>query len=238
MRKAIKVLKIIGNVVLWLFVAFAIFVTVLVFSAQGNKDGLPDIMGKSLVTIQSDSMSPVFKKGDLIIDKILTAEEKKNCKVGDIITMYYDIDGDGEEEINTHRIVEVYEENGTTYYITQGDNEQMSPVADRPTSAAKVLGKYTGTKIPFVGSFISFLQTSTGFLVVIVIPLILFFLYELYHFFAVVVRIRMKDKVSAEQEEEIKKRAIEEYLRQQAQNQAQTDEPSEKSEEKSEEKTE
>lgn len=232
MRKAIKVLNIIGNVVLWLFVAFAIFVTVLVFSSQGNKDGLPNIMGKSLVTIQSDSMSPEFKKGDLIIDKILTTEEKQNCQVGDVITMYYDINGDGEDEINTHRIVEVYQESGYTYYITRGDNAEMCPVNDSPTLCTKVLGKYTGTKVPFVGSFISFLQTSTGFLVIIVIPLIIFFLYELYHFITVIVRIRMKGKVSAEQEEEIKRRAVEEYLRQQAQNSEQKDDKSEKSEDK------
>jgi signal peptidase len=64
---------------------------------------------------------------------------------------------------------------------------------------------------------IGFLRSSLGFFLCIVLPLILFFLYELYRFIAILVTERAKKKpVSAETEEEIKRRAIEEYLKQQA----------------------
>ncbi|MGN1095845.1 MAG: signal peptidase I [Eubacteriales bacterium] len=211
-----KTLSIVGNVLLWLFVAFAVFMTVLVFSSQSNKESIPNIMGKSLITIQSDSMKPEFKKGDLIIDKILTNDEKKELKVGDIITYYVDLNGDGEKELNTHRIVDVYEDGGYVYYVTKGDNKETNPVNDKdPVMHPYVLAKYTGTKIGGVGKIISFLQTSVGFMVVIVIPLVIFFLFELYNFISIIVRMKGKGKISKEEEEEIKKRAIEEYLRQQ-----------------------
>lgn len=217
--KAKRILSIIGNTVLWLFVVFAVVVTVLVFSSLNNQDGLSNIGGKSLVTILSDSMSPTFNEGDLLLVNPVAAEDKSKCKVGEVITFYADLNGDGKDDINTHRITEVKEEGGYVYYKTRGDNPKI--VADDPwtLSYTKVLGKYeekSSNRIRFVGKAISFLQTSTGFMCVIVIPLVLFFLFELYNFITVLVKLRVKGKVSAEDEAEIKRRAIEEYLRQQA----------------------
>lgn len=216
MKSVKKTLSFIGNILLWLFVAFSVFMTILVFSAQGNKEGLSNIMGKSLVTIQSDSMKPTFKTGDLIIDQVLTTGEKSKLQPGDIITYYVDLNGDGISELNTHRIMEVYEENGYTYYITKGDNKETNPVNDKePVMHTYVLAKYTGVKLGGVGTVISFLQTPTGFMCVIVLPLVVFFLFELYNFIALVIRLRGKNGISKEEEEEIKKRAVEEYLRRQ-----------------------
>ncbi|MGN0494034.1 MAG: signal peptidase I [Acutalibacteraceae bacterium] len=216
MKSVKKTLAVIGNIILWLFVIFAVFMTVLVFSAQANNEGLSNIMGKSLVTIQSDSMSPIFKTGDLIIDKVLTNGEKSKLKTDDIITYYVDLNGDGISELNTHRIVDVYEENGYTYYVTKGDNNETNPVNDKePVMSSYVLAKYTGVKLGGVGTAISFLQTPTGFLCVIVLPLVVFFLFELYSFIALIIRLKGNKGISKEEEEEIKKRAVEEYLRRQ-----------------------
>ena len=219
MKKLNKALKIVGNTLIWLFVVFAILMTVVVLSAQNNKDGLSNIFGKSLVTVQSDSMYPTFKTGDLIIVEVLTNDKKAQLKPDDIITYYVDLNGDGNSELNTHRIKETYEENGYTYYVTKGDNSKTNPVNDKdPVSSPYVLAKYTGTKLGGVGTVISFLQTPTGFLCVIVLPLVVFFLFELYSFIALVIRLKGKKGITKEEEEEIKKRAVEEYLRRQQEN--------------------
>lgn len=215
MKSVKKTLSVIGNVILWLFVIFAVFVTVLVFSSQSNKDGISNIFGKSLITIQSDSMKPTFQTGDLIIDQVLTNADKTTLQPGDVITYYVDLNGDGISELNTHRIVERYEEGGYTYYITKGDNNETNPVNDAPIMHTYVLAKYTGTRLAGVGYVIDFLQTSTGFLCVIVLPLVVFFLFELYNFIALIIRMKGGNKISKEEEEEIKKRAVEEYLRKQ-----------------------
>ena len=51
-------------------------------------------------------------------------------------------------------------------------------------------------------------------------PLFAFFIFELYNFITVIVSMRAK-KTNKEQEEEIRRRAIEEYIREQALLQAQ-----------------
>ena len=234
-----KILKIVGNVFLWLFVAFALVVTILAFAAQRSADGVPSIGGKCYMTVLSDSMNAKkttdeavleqlagykvkgFKKGDLIIGKKLTGTQKLELKVGDVISYLTDINGDGrEEEINSHRIIAInYDENGEIYsYTTQGDNREMSTVPDEPVRWQYVIAKYTGSRVPGLGGFLGFLQKPTGFLVIIVLPLVLFFGYEVFVFIKTLLSIKNSGKkvISSADEELIKQRAVEEYLRQQA----------------------
>ena len=190
-----KALKIVGNVILWLFVAFAAITMVFSLSAAANNDGVPSIFGKSLITIQSDSMNPTFKKGDLIFDDTLSGVEKMTLEIDDVITFKADLDGDGKDELNTHRIIDIvdaggnsvkddedYYKNNNVYYRTQGDNKETNATPDEHlVRHDTVVGKYTGAKLGGMGKVLDFLQSSTGFLVVIVLPLALFFIYELYN---------------------------------------------------------
>ena len=215
-----KVLSIILNTIIWIFVVFSLLITILVFSAQGSKDGVPSIFGKSLITISTDSMEPVYEVGDLVFMQKLDDEEIENLKVGDIITFHapIDINGDGiVGDINTHRI---YKIDGNVF-ITKGDHNLIpdNEGDDKYTvHVSDVIGVCTEDgKIGGVGNVISFLRSSLGFFLCIVLPLILFFLYELYHFISILVTEKAKKNagVSAESEEEIKRRAVEEYLAQQ-----------------------
>ncbi len=218
MKKHMKTLEIIANVVLWLFVAFAVLITVMVFAAQ-DADGVPSIGGKCTINIVSDSMSPTFDSGDLVFANKLSDAEKMQLKVNDIITFYADLDGDGNKELNTHRIVDFeYDSMGNVLgYYTKGDNPLTNPVRDEKyVTCANVICVATGTVWSNVGGFLSFLQTSLGFFLVIVLPLAAFFIYELVHF--ILTYLSMKNdtkKISAADEELIKQRAIEEYLKQQ-----------------------
>ena len=107
--KAKKVIGIIVNVLLWLFVIFAVAVTVIAVSANTNKKNVPTIGGKCYLTVLSDSMNadkPAevasdkpsgFKKNDLIIGKYIADNESEinKLEVGDVITFEYDINRDG-----------------------------------------------------------------------------------------------------------------------------------------------
>lgn len=58
-------------------------------------------------------------------------------------------------ELNTHRIVDRYEESGYIYYVTKGDNQSTNPINDKdPVKSQYALAKYTGTKVPGVGKLI------------------------------------------------------------------------------------
>ena len=57
-----------------------------------------------------------FKKGDMVVDETLSAKEKKNLKVGDVITFYDTTLGNGQGQgLNSHRIVYINEEGD--YYL-------------------------------------------------------------------------------------------------------------------------
>ena len=110
---------------------------------------------------------------------------------------------------NTHRIVEIVEEGKSKSFITRGDN---NPVNDESkVSASDIIGKWTGTKLAGFGNVLSFLRSKTGFFICIVIPMAIFFLFELYKFIVVLIEAK-KPKISEEDEEAIKRKAIEEYL--------------------------
>ena len=218
--KTKKIFSIAVNTILWLFVAFSLLITILVFSAQGSADGVPAVFGKSLITISTDSMEPVYNAGDLVLMEKIDDKGKESLKVGDIITFHapIDINGDGLiGDINTHRIYETHHDQN--YFVTIGDNNNgPDNKGDTPYTVhySDIIGVCTEDgKIGGLGNVINFLRSSLGFFLCIVLPLILFFLYELYHFITILVTEKAKKAavgVSAETEEEIKKRAVEEYL--------------------------
>ena len=247
-----KVLSIVGNTILWLFVAFAIVITVIVF-ASNNKSGdnsLPSIGGLAFVSIKTNSMdkSPYpddyaeggrlygkkgFKSGSLIFVNTLTDLEKAQLQVGDVITFSHDLDGDGTVDLNTHRIIEIHDEReteGYIYFVTQGDHNYSPDGVYNPEThdndstlkpggyivyGSDVLGKWNGHKIGGLGNVLLYLQTRTGFFVVIILPLIAFFLYELIRFIFVVLSLKGKKT-----EDEIRQKVMEELLRAQQQQNA------------------
>ena len=92
-----KIAEIVGNVVIWGFVGFSALITILVFSSQGSSDGIPSLLGKSLLTIQTASMEQTYNVGDMVFMSKLSDEEKMQLQPGDIITYRapIDINGDG-----------------------------------------------------------------------------------------------------------------------------------------------
>ncbi|MBO4584967.1 MAG: signal peptidase I [Clostridia bacterium] len=224
-----KVLRIVGNVLIWIFIIFAALVTVLAFAAQSSSDGIPSIAGRAVLTVQTDSMSRSaeeegkitlqegwergFNAGDIIIGKKLTTDEMKSLKVGDVITFKTTLAGTNQEGLNSHRIVEVQGSGDSVVYVTRGDNNLGEDT--EPVGWEKVICVYTGTRLPGLGKVLDFLQTSTGFLVVIVIPLVLFFIYELIVFIRKFLKVKNagKKQITAADEEAIKQKAIEEYLK-------------------------
>ena len=219
-EKMKKTADVVLNVLIWIVVAFSLLVTVLVFSAQGSADGVPSLFGKSLITIETGSMEPTYNSGDLVFMTKLTDEEKANLQPGNIITYYapIDINQDGVKgDINTHRIVSIDKE--TMSIKTRGDNKETNTKDDDYVIGySDVIGICTeDEKISGLGNVIRFLSSSLGFFLCIVLPLALFFIYELYNFIRLLVTEKAKNApVSADVEEEIKKKAIEEYLKQQA----------------------
>lgn len=203
-------------------------ILVVVLSLTSGRSGVPNIFGYAPLSVQSDSMKDTLVEGDLIISKVST-KSTDTFEVGDIVSFYQDIAG--EQRLNTHRIVEIVKDNETQYYRTQGDNKDTNPEPDKQLKKSlDILAVYTGTKIPGVGGFLSFIRTQLGFFLVILLPMILFFVYEAIR---VIMNIIAYNKEKAAEEaaaavansdltEEQKQRAIEEYLAKQKAQESET----------------
>lgn len=192
-KKGRKIVNLIVNIILVVALVLAAVCTYVSFvSASGN--GVPSVLGLEFFSIQTDSMSPTLEAGDLAIGRVI--KDKTTLRVGDIITYWTVING--ERVLNTHRIEAIYDGGGFLIFGTKGDN---NPTADPLTvHESEVVGKYVG-KIPAVGKALDYLQTSTGFLIVIVIPVFIFFLYHLVQFFRVLFEYQnVKNRLRYEEE--------------------------------------
>lgn len=214
-----KVLKRIVNIVVDIFVVLILMVSILVvmLSLTTKSSGVPNILGIAPLSVQTASMEDSINPGDLIFCDV--AEEDEEYQVGDIVT--FPIEINGEQVLNTHRIVEVVKDENITYYRTQGDNKETNPEPDEELqTASTIVAKYTGTKISGLGNVLSFIRTQLGFFLCILLPMIIFFIYEAVR---VVMNLMAYSKEKAFEEaqsavnnseltEEQKKQAIEEYL--------------------------
>ncbi len=210
-----KVLKTVVNVLSWVFLIFALFITILVFSS-GRNNGVANLFGYIPLTVESDSMLPTFAKGDLIICKEI--DDLTQLKEDDVITFWTIIDG--RKVKNTHRITHINEFENTRSFITRGDN---NPIDDEiPAYAGDLIGQWTNVRLTGVGNVMNFLRTKTGFFACILIPMAIFFLFELYKFIVVLIEIK-RPEISEQDQEEIKRRAIEEYLASQKQEEKKDD---------------
>lgn len=211
-----KVLNIIIDVIVVLILAISVLIVTL--SLTSKSSGVPNIFGIAPLSVQSDSMKDTFQTSDLLLSEI-TNDPSYVYEVGDIVT--FPIDINGEQVLNTHRIVEVIEDNDITYYKTQGDNRETNPQPDDDLqTSATIVAKYTGNKIGGIGAVLSFLRTQLGFFLCVLLPMIIFFVYEAIRVVMNLIAYNKEKAVQAAQEavasseltEEQKKKAIEEYL--------------------------
>lgn len=202
-----KVLKNIVSVLSWIILIFALIATIFAFTAD-RSNGVTTLFGFIPMTVESDSMSPKFSVNDLIIDREI--DDVTALQEGDVITFWTLING--QKVRNTHRIIEVSRENGNISFTTKGDNVDIKD--SLRVYPADIIGKWDGIRLPGFGAVINFLRTQLGFCICVIIPLVLFFLFELYKLIVVIVEIKRPAAAEID-EEEIKRRAIEEYIAEQ-----------------------
>ncbi|MDD2435764.1 MAG: signal peptidase I [Bacilli bacterium] len=169
-----KVLSIILNILLWFVIIVAAVVTII--SLNTREKGVSNVAGYIPFSIQSDSMKPELYTGDLIISKKYDGESR--LKEGDIIS-FFTIEQE-QKIIMTHRITHVVDINGMVSYVTKGDNNDT--VDSIEVVSGDIISVYDGFKISKVGYALSFLKTQVGFFVCIILPLFIFFVFQLYGF--------------------------------------------------------
>ena len=211
MKKIGKILYSVATAIIVLMMMVAAVVTIL--SLSSKEDDVPSIFGYTAFSIQSDSMEDEIMTGDFILGKKC---DPKELAVDDIIS-FFTVNNEGQIFINTHRIIEIEETSDGRIFTTKGDNELEADL--RKVYEGDIVSEYSGFRIPILGYILTFLSTQLGFFLCIVLPVLLYTLWQLYNLVKVVMhnqKLKIMEEVNNKQTSEEEKQAIiAEYLAQQ-----------------------
>lgn len=161
-----KILAAVGVILCVVFIPILVVNVTLIVKSYVNPNQVPDFMGYKPFIVLSGSMEPEIMTGDMVLVKNTDAG---NLQKGDVIAFK------SGEAVVTHRIIEVKTENGEVSYVTQGDaNDSPDQTSVKP---ADVEGIYKN-RIPGAGNVAMFMQTTTGMILFVVCPLLLFILWD------------------------------------------------------------
>lgn len=167
--------KIIRNVIIIIYAIIAITVTICLLSFNDYK--ISEFGEYSLIIIDDNELSSNYSKGDLVITD-------KNSKVeeGDEVFFY-----------NTYA-KEITVTLGTVTNIEKITDKEYTYTLEGSTqlSSEYVLGtSESTTKIAVLGTILGILESKWGFLILIVLPTLVAFLYEIWE---VISEVRGKSK--------------------------------------------
>ena len=229
-KKALKIFNVVIDILIILVLIISVFTLISVFATTKGGEGVPNLFGKAPISVLTDSMAgdkeDNFNKGDLLICDVVKEDAENKYEVGDIVTFRQDINGDGNADLVTHRLYEKQEDGS---FFTKGD---ANPTYDQNPANATVFGNiypddilavYHGSKINGVGNFVDFIRSPLGFFICILLPMIIFFIYQAIRVIInAMAYSREKGRLAAEEAinkseltEEQKAKAIAEYLAQQ-----------------------
>ncbi len=166
-----KILTIVGIILCIILIPILIINITLIIKSYTNQEEVPSIGGIFPLIVLTDSMYPEIESGDLIICNTAEAGE---IAVNDVIS-FFDPAGNG-SSIVTHRVIEIIAENGEISFRTQGDNNNAEDKSLVP--ADKLVGVYK-SRIPNAGHVAMFMQSTTGLIICVVLPIILLVGYDI-----------------------------------------------------------
>jgi len=151
-NKLAKFLSIIGNALLVLLILVGILIAFSLLPIKNNY---------KILAVTSGSMEPAIGVGSLAIIKPVG-----DYKVNDIIT-FKKPNASSDKETTTHRIVEISESAGSTFYKTKGDANENADAG--LVNADQIVGKYYFS-IALLGYLIKYLKSLPGLILIIIIP--------------------------------------------------------------------
>jgi signal peptidase len=143
----------------------------LIVKSYLNTDKIPSVGGYLPLIVMTDSMYPNIVSGDLIICR---ETDPAAVQVGDVIS-FFDPAGDGTSVVS-HRVKSIANEDGVISFRTQGDANNAQD--DEAVPAENLVGVYQN-RIAGAGNVAMFMQTSTGLILCVVLPLLLLVGYDL-----------------------------------------------------------
>lgn len=147
--------RVVFSIVFALLIVLLFIFTALAADRVIAKSNIPSVFGFSPLTVLTGSMEPEIYPGDMVV-----IHRQSDYAVGDTITYVVE---DGKSSV-THKIIRSYVESGTTYYITQGINNNTED--EFPVAKSQVAGKVV-LIIPGLGTFLEWLKTPSGIVLIL-----------------------------------------------------------------------
>ena len=165
-----NIMTVVGTVICIILLPILLINITLIIKSYTNADEVPSVGGYLPLIVLTDSMYPYIESGDLIICHTIEGDD---VKVGDVIS-YFDPEGNG-TSIVTHRVTEVTTDDKGLAFKTKGD---ANNVEDSMLVPEKSLVGIYKSRIAGAGNVAMFMQTSTGLIVCVVLPLLLLVGYD------------------------------------------------------------
>lgn len=154
-------MKLIKNILIIIYLFIVVFVTFCLLSY--NDKGITIINNKAFITDRND----IIKNGELVIVDTSFLDIKK----GDYIYYYDVVDGDNIVNGGYVKFVNDSNKNDIAYSTEDGYSISMNNV---------IGNKEHSFSYAVIGGILSFLESRWGYLIVIVFPILLAFIYEVY----------------------------------------------------------
>ena len=158
---------------------------------------VPQVLGYSVFRVMTGSMEPEIREDSLLVVKKTPSED---IVPGDVIS-FFSPDPMLEGAVNTHRVVRVEKENGRIQFITKGDANVIEDTY--PVDASALVGRAV-FKSYGLGKAVSLLSNPLVFGIIILLPLLIILLMNLYR------AVRIAADIAKKEEEEAVRKALEE----------------------------
>ena len=161
-----KILKIIGIILIICYMAVAFFLTICLLNY--NEYNVTEINGNSFVIVRDNDLEPDYQNGDLVI---VNKNDNNHINSGDKIFFYNTYQN--EISINLGKVInkQIINEKEVTFYME----------GNVAISSEYVLGKAETAKVyDGLGKILSVLESKLGFLFIIILPILVLFIYQIY----------------------------------------------------------
>ena len=186
-------IKIINILSIFIIGAAVLILLNVVMTKSGD---IPNVMGYSLFRVMTGSMEPTIPTDSVIVTHAVDASE---IEVGDVVS-YFSKDPTLNGAVNTHRVVGIYEEEGTTFYQTRGDANNADDLY--PPTADEIIGEVVFSSYA-LGVLIRLISNPLVFFPLILIPLLILLILNL------IKTYRMAADIARQEEEQAIREAVE-----------------------------
>lgn len=161
-----KIIKIVLGVIITMYIIVAVFLTSCLLNY--NKYGITEFKNKTLVIIDSDELQNYYKKGSLVVVK---KNKISDVKSGDYIFFYNTYGSQVSISYTDVKLVEKINDNEYSYTLSGG----------KMLSSKNLIGRAETSKVyKGAGSLLETLSSKLGFLLFIIFPILIAFVYEIY----------------------------------------------------------